>query len=164
MIMHDAREKYEANPWKPDEKEPNAYYEGYLDRRDREVLGGYDWCMEMAADNFFDNDMGGLLSDDSYLGHLLNQELPESMKEEYIMDFSSISDRKSETRRTETYADLIRMQLLEYMELERNELVVSMIESMDEEKYQKNYGAFWKNEKKTEAGKEARAEKETAEK
>lgn len=42
-----------------------------------------------------------------------------------------------EERKVETYADLIRYKILEWIENERNELITSMIDAMDDEEYKK---------------------------
>jgi hypothetical protein len=65
---------------------------------------------------------------------MLNKELPDYLKEKYEMEFT-FGDRDNEEREIKTYADLLRMKLLEWIEMERNELITSMIDNMDEDIY-----------------------------
>ena len=54
----------------------------------------------------------------------------------------TFDDRADEERTVETYADLIRFELLRWIETERNELITSMIDSMSDEEYVENGGAI----------------------
>ena len=74
---------------------------------------------------------------DSHIGHILNEEVPESQREKYEMEFT-FADRENEDREVKTYADLIRMKLFEWIEMERNELITSMIDNMDDKEYEQN--------------------------
>lgn len=121
----------------PDCRNDENYNQKYLSKPDKEFLRGFDWATEMAVDNFFDNEMFELQTMDSHLGHILNEEVPESQREKYEMEFT-FADRENEDREVTTYADLIRMKLLEWIEMERNELITSMIDNMDDKEYEKN--------------------------
>lgn len=125
------------------------YNEKFLNEKDSEFVKGYDWCVEMAVDNFFANNMFDLQNEDSYLGHLLNEKLPESMQEEYEVEFrfAGCSDRETETRKIETYADLIRSKILDWIEMERDELITSMIDNMSEEEYERNKRKAYEEDK-----------------
>ena len=116
----------------PNGRTDDAYNEKYLNAKDKEFLKGFDWCAEQAVDNFFDNNYER--DDEGYIEHILAQELPESMKETYTMELAW-GDESSEERETKTYADYLRMRILEWIEMERNELIVSMIDSMNDEEY-----------------------------
>lgn len=111
------------------------YNEKYLNKYDNEFVRGFDWCVEMAVDNFFDN-LDIYFGDDSHIMHLLNEELPENMREEYEIErtFADENDRV-EKRDVKTYVDLLRSKILDYIEMERNELITSMIDNMDEQEY-----------------------------
>lgn len=111
------------------------YNQKYLNDRDKKFLRGFDWCTEMAVDNFFDNEMYELQDSEKYLGHILCKELPDLMQDDYSMEFT-FADREEEDRKVRTYADLIRMKILEWIEMERDELITSMIDEYDEEEYQ----------------------------
>lgn len=115
----------------PDCRTDENYNQKYLDRDNSNVISGYDWCTEMAVDNFFDN-FGDV--DDEYLTHILSEKVPDILKSEYEMDFT-FGDSKTEKRKIETYADLLRLKILEWIEAERDELITSMIDNMDEDEY-----------------------------
>ena len=120
----------------PDCRTDDAYNQKYLDKMDKEFLRGYDWCTQMAVDNFFDNNFD--FDDDSYLSHILLQPVPESMKEEYNLERGFFGDDCTIDHRTvNTYIDYIRCKILEWIEMNRNELVTSMIDGMGEEEYDK---------------------------
>ena len=51
------------------------------------------------------------------------------------MDFS-FGDRQSEEREINTHADLLRYKLLTWIESERDELITSMLDNMDEDIYE----------------------------
>ena len=121
----------------PDCRTDEYYNQKYLNQRDKAELFGFDYCTECAVDNFFDN-LDNYFDEETYLGHVLNEELPESMQEEYTMEFSFFraEEHKSEDRTCKTYADLLRMRILEWIEMERDEVITSMIENMDDEEYE----------------------------
>lgn len=119
----------------PDCRNDENYNEKYLNNFDKEFVRGYDWCVEMSVDNFFDN-LDIYFGDDSHIMHLLNEELPENMREEYEIErtFADENDR-AEKRDVKTYVDLLRSKILDYIEMERDELITSMIDNMDEQEY-----------------------------
>lgn len=119
----------------PDCRNDENYNEKYLNNFDKEFVRGYDWCVEMSVDNFFDN-LDIYFGDDSHIMHLLNEELPENMREEYEIErtFADENDR-IEKRDVKTYVDLLRSKILDYIEMERDELITSMIDNMDEQEY-----------------------------
>lgn len=114
------------------------YNQKYLNQKDKEFISGYDWCVEQVVDNFFDNNYDH--DDEGYLEHILAQELPECMKDNYEMEAGTDENgqRKYEEREVKTYADLLRMQILAWVETERDELITSMIDDMSEEEYNAN--------------------------
>ena len=114
----------------PDCRTDDTYNERYLNKMDREFVRGYDWCVETAVDSFFDNDMDELQDEFSYLGHILNEELPGIMQIEYEYVFA---DGTIEKRKIKTYADLIRSKILDWVEMERDQLITSMIDGMGDE-------------------------------
>jgi hypothetical protein len=119
----------------PDTRTDKYYNQKYLNDKDREFIRGFDWCLENAVDIFFDNisDLGDY--EDSYLEHVLNAEVPESLKDEYELEYT-FSDVK-ETRKIVTYADYLRSKLLDWVESERDQLITSMIDGMDDAEYDK---------------------------
>ena len=115
----------------PDCRTDENYNEKYLNAQDKEFLRGFDWCCEMAADCFFDNLP---FLNDSHIMHMLNEEIQEEAHEEY--DVESDFDVPAQHRIIKTYVDLIRARMLDFIESERDELITSMIDSMDEAEYQ----------------------------
>lgn len=118
----------------PDCRTDKNYNQKYLNKLDKEFLAGFDWCMENAVDNFFDNNYD--FDDGSYIGHQLLQELSEGDKDDYVMEFT-FNDRKDEERKIETIIDKVRYEILAWIESERDMLITSMIDAMDEEEYHK---------------------------
>ena len=120
----------------PECRNDNYYNEDFLTKTDKDFVSGFDWATEMAVDNFFDNnfDSDMPIEEDGELSIMLNKELPDYLKEKYEMEFT-FGDRDNEEREIKTYADLLRMKLLEWIEMERNELITSMIDNMDEDIY-----------------------------
>jgi hypothetical protein len=119
----------------PECRNDNYYNEDFLGREDKSFVQGFDWATEMAVDNFFDNYFGDMpIEENGELSTMLNKELPDYLKEKYEMEFT-FGDRDNEEREIKTYADLLRMKLLEWIEMERNELITSMIDNMDEDIY-----------------------------
>jgi hypothetical protein len=116
----------------PDCRNDNYYNANFLDKKGIDFVDGFDWCVEMVVDNFFDNDMFDLLDEETYIGKILSEELPESLQEEYVMEFNfpKFAPRQAEERKCKTYADLIRLKLLAWIEMDRNDLIVSMIDKL----------------------------------
>ena len=125
MIVHDGR--------------TDEYYnQKYLKPIDAEFLRGFDWATEMAVDNFFANVMFELADEGAYLGHVLCEKLPENMQEKYIMHHAfgdKTGEYAEEPRTATTYADLIQLKLLEWIEMERNQLITGMLEELSDEEY-----------------------------
>lgn len=123
----------------PDGRTDENYNQKYLNEQDKDFLRGFDWCAEIAVDNFFDNHFDG--ASDTYLEMALREQVPESLREEYEMEFTFYDDDngvvKTELRTVQNYADLLRFQILEWIEMNRNELITGMIDGMDDEEYQK---------------------------
>lgn len=122
----------------PDCRTDESYNEKYLNSQNQSEIIGYDWCAEMVVDNFFNN-LDVYFDDDSYIMHVLNEKLPEGEQEEYDMLFSFTGKGESdkEHRKVETYMDLLRMELLHWIEMDRDELITSMIDGMDQDEYKK---------------------------
>ena len=116
----------------PDCRTDEYYNQKYLNEEDKAFVRGFDWCAEQAADNFFNN-MYDLFGSDSYFGHFLAEKLPEDMQDEY--DYELFYEDMTVHRKIETYADLFRAKLLEWIEDERDQLITSMIDNMEEEEY-----------------------------
>jgi hypothetical protein len=114
----------------PDCRTDSFYNADNLSENDKQFVNGFDYCVENAADNFFDN-LDVYFGDDSHIMHVLNEELPDYLKTEYEMEFA-FRDGEAETREVKTYADLLRAKLLDHIEMERDELITSMIDEASE--------------------------------
>ena len=118
----------------PDCRSDENYNEKYLNKKDKEFVSGYDWCAEEVVDNFFDN-LDVYFDDDSHLMHVLKEEMPESMQYEEEIEWS-FGQREPEKREIKTYLDLLRSKIQEWIEDERDELITSMIDNMDDNEYE----------------------------
>ena len=92
----------------PDCRTDEHYNQKFLTGADKKFVRGFDWCVEMAVDNFFDNEMFDLAQSDSYLGHILNETVPDELQEEYTQEHVFLNDGEEERQTVTTYADLIR--------------------------------------------------------
>lgn len=138
--IRDARNKYEEDFSNTGEKKPNPYYEGYLNQTDKKYLSGFDWAA-VSAENFFANI-------ESYA-----DDLPDDID----FDFNKINSNIILSATEPTAEELAKQSketqlmywfmnsILAHIESDRDELVTSMLENMDDEEYQKNYDDFWKN-------------------
>lgn len=113
----------------PDCRSDENYNEKRLTEKDKEFVRGFDWSAEEAVDVFFDNLE---VTESDHLIKMLNEELPERMQEEYEWEYTFRTDRNPEKRIVKTYGDLLRKELLAWIESERNEMIVSMIDNMEE--------------------------------
>lgn len=112
----------------PDCRVDDQYNQDFLPQNEQYDMRGYDWCVEAAVDSFFDN-LDIRLKDNPLLKCFLNTELPEGDKAEYEFNGTMCAD--SGIRTIETYGDLLRYYMLDHMEAERNELIMSIIEGLD---------------------------------
>lgn len=110
----------------PDCRNDEDYNTDNLLDKDKEFVRGFDYCVGESVDNFFNN-LDVYFDDDSHITHMLNEELPNSLKGEEEIEFTS---GEKETRKINTYADLFRSKLLDWLEKERDELITSMIDAM----------------------------------
>jgi hypothetical protein len=106
-----------------------------LNEKDSEFIRGFDWCVEMAMDNFFNN-IEDFFSNDSYVMHTLNTEIPEVDHEKYEWSNSFIEE-DTEIRIVKTYLDSLRAHMINWVEDHRDELITSMIDGMDEDEYKR---------------------------
>ncbi len=109
------------------------YNEDFLNETDKEYLRGFDYAIECVMDNFFDNLDVHL---DSNVREGLEKELMKDQKHEYSF-ISDVSPDTEVVRQVETHADAIRESMLEAAEMERDELITSMIDNMNNEEYEK---------------------------
>lgn len=114
----------------PDCRNDETYNFDNLVKDSQTYVRGYDHCAEDVVDSFFYN-LDVYFDDDSYIMHMLNEKLPESLQDEYEWDKVDIDTGKeeSEKRKVETYADLLRSKLLDWIEDERDTLITALIDS-----------------------------------
>ena len=117
----------------PDCRRDEYYNQKYLNEKDAEFVRGFDWCAEMAMDNFFNN-IEDFFERDSFIMHMLLQEIPEVDHEKYEW-YNSFSENPTEIREVKTYLDKLRAYLIDWVEGERDQLITSMIDGMDEDEY-----------------------------
>ena len=98
---------------------PNAYWQGYLNDEDAEFVAGFDWAITIVARLFFDNL-------DIYEGGT-----PDIGVEDINLSLPEYFEKHPDK------LNVFRSCLFDYAEAERNELVVSMLDDMGEEEYNK---------------------------
>lgn len=135
----------------PDCRTDDYYNEDFLDGKNKEFVRGFDWAIEMVLDNIFDN-LDTIIEND-YVMHLMDEKLPEHLQDEYEYEFT-FGDRKSETRKIDTYGAYIRSKFLDRAESERDELITSMIDGMEESLYNAIRNKVLKDNEKAAAPKE----------
>jgi len=117
----------------PDCRNDDYYNEDFLVRKDSDFVQGFDWAAE-AVDNLFNN-LETMTDESDHLEKFLTEPIPEHMQEDYTMEFK-FPEPKKEERKVKTYGDYIRYKILCWLESERNELITSAIDGMDENLYQ----------------------------
>ena len=119
-------------------RKDETYNQDFLGKNDRSFLDGYDWCVSMAVDNAFDNIFAIVPEDNKErISDFFDTELPDWMQLEYVF-----SGREgTEKRKVKTYGEYFRFAMFRHSEMQRNELITSMIESMTEEEYEANKAA-----------------------
>jgi hypothetical protein len=109
----DTRQKYGVPTQfsSADPDTPNGYFEGLLTGRDADFIQGYDWAADQISN------------------------LPYNFEIYARETFSEYFSRKQ----IEKIAKLLKPVLEEWLEMARDEIVVSMIDNMDDEEYKKAY-------------------------
>ena len=121
----------------PDCRRDEFYNQRFLSGDNKAFIDGFDWCAENAVDNFFSNNYD--YDDGTEIAHFLNQKVPECLREKYMMEYT-FGNHPDEERTVETYSDLIRAELLAWIESERNTMITGMIDDMSDEEYAANGG------------------------
>lgn len=109
----------------PDCRRDDYYNQKFLNKHDKELLKEFDYAVD-CMDNFFNN-LDVYFDDDSLVMDLFNKPLPESLRGKYEMEDGLYEDNPEE-RDIVTYGDLFRYNLLCWMDTERNEIIMSMID------------------------------------
>ena len=114
------RTKTVTSPYmdKDGEKE-NGYWQGYLDKDNAMFVAGFDFAVKTSADSFFDN-----------IDYLANYD------DDAIISVDDINLSLSEFFEKHPNAlEAIRRALLDWLEMDRDNLVVSAIDDMEQEEY-----------------------------
>lgn len=103
----------------PDCRAEGPYNQENLNAENKRMIEGFDHCVETAVETFFYN-TDVYFDDDSHLMHVLNERLPKTLA--------------SEEDETETYLDLFKSKLLEWIECERDQFITALIDEQGEDK------------------------------
>ena len=156
----DCRPKYAKDVEKPfanrketvNDTDINPYWSGLLNDNDKEYLSGFDYNTTNTVNNLFDN-LDVYATEFEQIGldvanidfTVINGTDPyndtEDERECKVLD--DYSDEDIETMSMETKVCLLMKSILNhYIEMERDELITSMIENMDDSVYEENLKKF----------------------
>ena len=115
----------------------NPYFEEYISKKDKDFISGYDWVVNEVIEGFFNNlDIDTI--DYANIGLAVNPntgaDIDKFMED---LDTLTVNDVDILDRSALVFA-MIKRNLLSYIEMERDELIVSMIEALSEDEYKKN--------------------------
>lgn len=110
----------------------NSYYEGYLNDKDAEYVAGFDWVTDLVLRNFFHEDN----AEDAY--DVLIENVENISKNEHLIKYLEAlsSDDKKDIIKA------IKFLVLDHIEMDRDELITSMIDSMDDDEFAKLKEAY----------------------
>ncbi len=138
MMFRNVREKYDQYPFTKEKKSPNPYYEKYLGNDDHNFLDGYDWAVDEEIKSFFGNILDYLEGFDKE--HFLRiGKIDEDILLRDDVSESELKDVNDET----VFLYRFKEAVLEHLEIQRNEMVTSMIDNTDEDEYNENYKKVW---------------------
>lgn len=130
MYIYDARERFQ--PILSAKSLPNninPYWEGYLNERDYDRLREFDYTVELATNVFFTNiDSCECLSE-----IFVASEIDEASGNSFVWDLKTeLPDNAPKSVR---FLRKLHEELTNWLETQRDEIVMSMIEGMSEEEY-----------------------------
>ena len=99
----------------PDCRTDECYNQKYLNEKDKDYIGGYDYCVDPTVSTFFDN----LDFMDGEVQAIFEKEVRKDLQKEGIR----------------TVGDYVRIKLFEWIEMERDELRTAMIDEMNDDEY-----------------------------
>ena len=142
--FRNVRDKYDTDFKNTGKKEPNPYYEGYLNEQDKVYINGYDHNTENVVTNFF------------YNTDIYTERFEQIGFDPLKVDANVLQDEKDIDDYSEEELDAMSMEtkvllaiansLLEYIESDRNMLITSMIDNLSEKDYNENYKNIWGKE------------------
>lgn len=98
----------------PDCRTDENYNVEALNENEKKVITGYDWCADDSVPGFFAN-LNVYFEEDSYIMHILNEKVPNADQGE-----------------SQTYWDKIKDCLADWIEMQRDEIITSMIDNHEE--------------------------------
>lgn len=149
-FFQDVRSRYAFRVNENTPARPNPYYQKFVSEKDGEFLDGYDWVADNLIENCFAN--LDIYTEDLEDFGLTNEQEAQLRILFAKMDLNALAipadeaeDKKiAQSASIETVLAMwFRNCLLHYMEMNRNELVTSMIEGMDENEYREKYKEEW---------------------
>lgn len=140
----DARSKFKEQFYKGTEgasKEPerNPYWQGYLKKEDADLIRGYDWATDIAVNSFFDNidNFSDELEDLNFDEDKVDINVLHSHKDYDAISYEEEQGLSKETR----LLIIIRHELAQWMEANRDEFIVSRIDGYDLDEHEKHMDA-----------------------
>ena len=117
--FRDTSNRYDQYPFTREQNKPNPYYEGLLGEEGKRLMKEWDYITG-AIESLFDNlDVAEENFDD-------------------ISGFNASALTKDGAMESEVASAFLKS-ILEWLKMERNEVVTSMLEHMDEDEYKANY-------------------------
>ena len=109
----------------PDCRQDEYYNEKYLNENDAQFVAGFDWARIFAVNNFFDN---------IEIYDLEDMEA-ETEEEQALLDYME-EHREAAEAAAKIFIKNIKEAIMEHIESERDELITSMIENMNDEEFE----------------------------
>jgi len=110
----------------PDCRNDDSYNEDFLDKQDKEFVRGFDYCLEQIK-NLFENNLDVYASE---LSEVWDESLGEQPEDEIFATRSDFGEIIEANRM------LISLIVEHWCEMDRDELITSMIDNMDEDVYE----------------------------
>ena len=112
----------------PDCRNDDVYNEDFLSHKDKEFIAGFDYCLEQIK-NLIENNL------DTY-----EDELTDTAEDlgEFVPEDEVFSTRDDLFEIIEENRELLSTIISHWTEMDRDELIVSMLENMDEAEFNKN--------------------------
>ena len=135
----------------PDCRNDIHYNEDFLNKDDKEYVAGFDCCTDAIETSIAAIETATFIFDEVFeddsetLAAVLEKELPVEVKKRLSDEYAT---------KCETYADMLLCELFQYIEMERDELITSMIDGMQEDEYEKNRKEALKRNEESENPKE----------
>lgn len=145
MFIRDTRDPFDAKYKTNTPDRPNPYYEGYLKESDKDTIDGYDYLADHVVDSFFYNmEIENRIADAFEAAGLDLSNVDESVLLNRREAEGEITEEEWEKLNPETKLVLaIKEGLEKHNERERDMLITSMLDDMDEKEYEENFKKVW---------------------